>query len=1102
MAVADIHSLQYRNATNNRNYDDDFKEYLLQSLANLGQRLGVKGDSVKTGSFAFIDLFDEAKSKYYSSVSHIGVIERKYGVMNISIVPKSTLSVGTGESAIEHTIYGYGNTLVFDNAKEVSITVGKNKYSYCKDSFISNIKNNKCVFCGIKQEKNSDDTYTKKEFVYEEFDRDTDSLISGLRILVPENSSNVLMITFNRFDGQTAEIEIFNISSNKEALKPTLSKIEALLSSFNKINNSTNGASNESRINGMSVDYWVNYLKLPRYGNNYDILADLNYPFGAEIEANPLDENNLSDLNKSKLRMIAKKYGESVKDSTYLFQYDKKSDLPILKQYFTDSLYAASKNSFREQIIQAIFNGIYPAFPNNAKIFIPVDYIFNYYCNSNESWKIYGGIQDINVRFVNTSITKNNIRSYYADDQLLANIAGDDQTALFNYSVQYDEENSDLVYAVNVEKKYTLPYVNSDNVWVINNQITNIPASGKDAGNPNIVIVYNFNKNEDSVLNRDFKILAAADKDSILSGIGWKNVTTRVEPIEQINLEDPSISTKSDMYSICCRVPNLSGADNELQRSKALNILEYSLLINISSVSCFDKIDAGIRKRYGDYGVVTTLWKFDDKTLSFLPITNPNYDGSIDNVALDIINLTNLNNLVKWHIMNHEPKHPHRYTHSWLVFDNAKQETKNSINDWRTYVYPVIQNKTAEQIAIANYVNDFNLSIKFNDSVSGASEQDIRGILNSGNKYLTTSKLNVTNNIYYYNETENIVRNFEDYVPNDDMPSLTLSEVLTRDLNVVNRTNMISFDQNGRMFYSYIGSSFDDNNKNRVHIGGAEKNINIGTETMISNSNRNLFQRPKELHIDFENTFINGYSYVQKDILAQQDILTSHINWEVHKMTNITNGVYSTTFIPTSKLMIQPSGSETFKQWMTVIQFNNKKVVRFADNNRYDEMTLGQIKRYGENAPNYVSYFNNEFDYKLWIPSFYYNNNKQLFSKESIQYLGEAIYIPALLGRLRLSQWNKNLENVNIKSNMDIVTYSDKPILLMSSNKFLEDIDFTKSVLTAEPSANFNLNSNDIFSGHPLEITYYEFAKKLFITINEVRRNNPFNYLFKLKLNY
>ena len=77
---------------------------------------------------------------------------------------------------------------------------------------------------------------------------------------------------------------------------------------------------------------------------------------------------------------------------------------------------------------------------------------------------------------------------------------------------------------------------------------------------------------------------------------------------------------------------------------------------------------------------------------------------------------------------------------------------------------------------------------------------------------------------------------------------------------------------------------------------------------------------------------------------------------------------------------------------------------------------------------------------------------------------------------------------------MDIVTYSDKPILLMSSNKFLEDIDFTKSVLTAEPSANFNLNSNDIFSGHPLEITYYEFAKKLYSTYLSYLPKDKFAY--------
>lgn len=1090
MAVLDINSLQYRNAPKSGDYNGDFEKYLVQSLANLGQRIGVKGDSIKTGSFSFIDLFDEAKSKYYSSDYHVGVIERRYGVMNMSIVPKSTLSVGNGESAIEHTISTYGNTMMFETAKEIKSSINTID-SYCKDSFISNIKNNKCVFCGIGQKYNNDGTFTKKEFVYEEYDRDSNSLVSGLRIFLKDNK--VLLVTFNRIDSNNVDIEIFTVQSNTTSIEPVLSKIETLLYSL-KGNKLINSVSNEARINSMSVNYWIDYLKLPRYGNNYDIIS-ITYPFGSELEARMFSSEDIQNiLSKHNLD----------NGDLYLFLYDKRDTLPILKQYFTDSLYASSKNSFREQILQAIFNAIYPSFPNNAKVYIPIYYTFNYYCNSNDSWKIYGGIQDINVRFVNTTISKYNIKTYYNEDQLLAHVNGDNQTSLYNYSVQYDPENDNFVYSVNVEKKYTLPYINSDNFWVINNQITNICAAGKDAGNPNIVIVYNFNKSDESILNRDFKILVAADKDSVLSTIGWKTVSTRVEPIEQINIEDPSVLTKSDMYTICCRVPNLSGTNNESQYTKALNILEYSLIVNISAVSCFNDIDNDIIKRYGDYGVVTTMWKYDAKSVSFSPITNPLYDGVIDNVALDIVNLTNLNNLVKWHIMNHEPKHPHKYTHQWLVLDNAKQETKNSINDYRTNVYPVIQNKTAEQVSVANYNNDFNLTVKFNDAVSGAQENDIRGILNSRNRYLSTRQINTTNNIYY-SESGITARNYEDYVPNSDMPSLTLSEVLTRDINIVNRTNILSFDQNGYMFYSYIGSSFDDIDKNRVHIGGAETNINIGNETMVSNSNRKLFQRPKELHLDFENSFINGYSYTQNDIFAKQDIITSHINWEVRNMTNYINGVYSTTFIPTSKLMNQPSGSESFKPWMTHIQFNNKNVVRFADDNKYEPMTDGQIRRYAENAPRYISYFSNEHDYKLWIPLFYYSNNKQLFKIERLHYLGEGIYIPGLLGRLRLSKWNTNLNNVFIKTNMEVVKYSNMPIILISSNKFLSDnIEYTNKVSNSASTTNvvFNINPNELFTGNPLEIAYYELDNNLHITINEIKRNTPFTHLFKLKTEY
>lgn len=1097
MAVSDVNCIQYRSATN-RNFESDFETYLTQSLANLGQRLGVKGDSVKSGSFSFRDLFDEAKtSSFFNSLSHIGVIERRYGVMYLSIVPKSTLSVGKGESAIEHSVYGYGNTLVFDTSKEIKSSI-ETIDAYSPNSFISTLKNNKYVFCGIGQKK-IDDIYTNVEFVYEEFDRDTDEIISALRICVPDGSNNVLMITYNRLDANSVDIEVFNIGNNPLLLNSTLEKIETLLQSLNKINNSTSGASNESRINSMSIDYWVNYLKLPRYGNNYDILSNIQFKFGEEKTDNPLSLENLSSVNQSKLNLIAKKYGNNVKTTAYLFQYDKKDTLPVLKEYFTDSLYAASKTSFREQIICAIFNGIYPLYPNNAKIFVPVDYIFNYYCNSNDSWKIYGGIQDINVRFVNTSITRNNIRSYYVDDQLIANISGDDQTALFNYSVQYSEDNPDLVYAVNVEKKYTLPYINSDNVWVINNQITNIPASGKDAGNPNIIIIYNYNKNEDSILNKDFKILAAADKDSVLSGMGWKIASTYVEPIERINLEDPAIVTKSDKYKIACRIPNLAGSDNELQRSKALNILEYSLIINISSVACFDKINSEIRERYGDYGVVTTLWKFDSKTTSFLPITNPKFDNSLENVALDIINLTNLNNLVKWHIMNHEPKHPDRYTHSWLVFDNAKQETKNSINDWRTYVFPVIQNKTAEEISAAQYVNDFNLYVKFNDAVSGAIDNDIRGVSNSGNKYLTYTRSNVVNSLYYTQTSSTNIKNYLDWIPNVDMPMLTLSEVFTKDLNLLNRSNIISFNQQGYMFYSYIGTAFDDNDKNRVHIGGSETNINFGNETMVSNSNRKLFKRPTELHFDFENTFTNGYSYVQKDLIVYEDIKTSHINWEVRKMTNYT--VYSTMFVPTSKLMNQSTDNEDHESWMSIIQFNNQNIVIFRDDNKYEQMTLGQIKRYANNAGIYTRKFGNEYDYKLWIPSFYYNHSS-MFKKTHIYYIGEFLYLPGLLGRLRLDAYNTMLQNVIVTSNMELIKYNDKPIMLRTSNTFLENIDFSNSVDSTSTTASFSISNNTLYTGHPLEISYYIQYGNLYITINEVVRNQKINNLFKIKTDY
>ena len=55
MSIQNINTLQ--NPIDFSQLSTYSNEYLLQSLANLGQRLSIKGDSIKTRGFSFIQLF-------------------------------------------------------------------------------------------------------------------------------------------------------------------------------------------------------------------------------------------------------------------------------------------------------------------------------------------------------------------------------------------------------------------------------------------------------------------------------------------------------------------------------------------------------------------------------------------------------------------------------------------------------------------------------------------------------------------------------------------------------------------------------------------------------------------------------------------------------------------------------------------------------------------------------------------------------------------------------------------------------------------------------------------------------------------------------------
>ena len=64
----------------------------------------------------------------------------------------------------------------------------------------------------------------------------------------------------------------------------------------------------------------------------------------------------------------------------------------------------------------------------------------------------------------------------------------------------------------------------------------------------------------------------------------------------------------------------------------------------------------------------------------------------------------------------------------------------------------------------------------------------------------------------------------------------------------------------------------------------------------------NKFKTQRELHLDFPNTYLNGYTYVQDNINILNDVFVNH---EIYDVKNVNEfNTYTLTHKPISKLII------------------------------------------------------------------------------------------------------------------------------------------------------------------------------------------------------
>lgn len=1094
MAVQSINTLQ-----NSDNYNNVAKEYILESLANLGQRYNIQGDSISVNDFKLKNLFNFTSGTNTSDYV-LTVKKTDSGEYQIFYVDTQDIS-----RPISPIVVNTNDTVKLD-----TVNITSNPYvTYSSVGFsVSDL------YYTLWAREDNNTSLDKTTYIVERFDKRSNELISGIKIFKSHfkrfNEDKYLLVkldlnaaTYNyvvsvwlshSIKDSVSESDLYTFISNVDLDDP-----DSLEELFEPIS----GYTAECEYDGYKI-FAANTLLSPLTAEDQEILQ------------NTILSSFIYDINKLE-PYIKSKY------STEVY-----GDIPAIYKQLLIKLY--------DEINNAADGGI-------GNIYIPLDAVVNtsnplenqpftitYTYNTNKPEQVYFAGRELEVRFISEDIDSAWMQAnidYYRGTIIVKS------KSLAKDSFYYFETNIDSnsgITGIDVKKISTLPYIDNDGYWVINDISTAIKAKGQDAGNPNIIIVETNN-----VEHGDHTILAGAKQNEILSKLVWKTNIAKVEPLERINLDNLTFKNEYDYFNVCCSIPDL-GSINSVYKEEYMAHLENSIIICISPISCIlydsdngeDAINYtkdDIIEIYGEYGIITTLW-----TIDYSNPENPkfNYIRKRNNeyAAADFNYLSNINNLIQYAVKNVEPLNPDNFEFTRIVFDPTTTTLKNNTVEYRTYLYPTLLNKLSNQYSISNYNNDLNFTFRYNDTIIKSNKgRNIESVTQSGElKYFNTAYNSgtenaanvVTNSLYTY-YVNGMYGRYAEYIPNYNVPSLDLGEVLTRNQTLLNRLNILVFDNYGTAYMSYIGSSFE-NDKNVLTIGSSNTNINMGTDTLIDENSRSSFIKQDTMNVDFPEVNVHGNMHVQNNVSVDENIYMNGAIWskDYHNIKSdavITDTTYYTTiYTPSSRYIYELRDKYSSKHPYGIFNMIDEESMAaieegIANGANYSD-TLTNISLYTNALNSYSLYEYSKNKNKLFIIGTLYERYNMGDNANDLQshmiYCGDGIYIPVLLSQLGFEKYisytdNKlDLSRVEVTSNMELFKVNNNPIMVLSSStnllpdKYLYDSN-------GEQITNFTYT---IFTSNPLKITYYTIGNKLNMNIEELYGKNKFTSFKKLTHNY
>lgn len=786
---------------------DVFTAYINESLANLGQRQGVSGDSIDLGSFTINDIIYGVQD--YINI-YVSVKDSKLVLDNIKSSSDSNLAfIQNGNTGIKKTI------TPIEYIGESSKTTAP---VYFSNVNISKRDNDYFLFKGVLNIDEVETYIVVLQIPINEYNSNVDNTIKGILIT-------------DKFIIKYKDADVYGFTTNEHTT--TLTEIDANIDAY--IDTYTFDDLYKNLINGLrkvpnvNIDYFQNkfiyyFAVLPHYivslWNNNHILLNGETTLRQSIFTNLIET--------------------------------------ITKYALSNSI----EDNFTENMID-----------DNYVIKISKDFEFKYFINSNSKEYLYS--LDIPVLYTETPDDIDINANYIVAFSIYNKVSNFKFTVEYNALVENetteDTENKDI--KISSDKVYSLPYIgtviktNEDGkpefdenqiaitkeVWFVNDVPTNVSPVGKDAGNPNIMMMvydYDTTSNEnDPVINPVIDVKHTFVDDNVRN---LKEIFTNIYP----NNNDTLTLT----YKFETNKANLIDQQTEVLGNSNYTLFTYNLpIVKIDVLKQYKYIWEVIAKNTllmlaidsrfltitNDQGVSTTLHdviNFGTDTTSyitvFLHITKTVEDniekyvweiifnkqleaeGNVYNVALDLGSMLGIQNLVNYY--TNTKYEPDTYFFDHLVFKKIDSEIKQENVDNTQFIFPVfkVDNGTYYNSGDIN-ANDANFVPKFllNSYVTFESKYSGNRITAVNDKPLNSSRLQELFTISSNNKISGVLKSqgSDDYIPankksgstgdyfKDIYPIFDFKEVITNNQTGLNRISLMGVNSNSTVYHGYIG---------------------------------------------------------------------------------------------------------------------------------------------------------------------------------------------------------------------------------------------------------------------------------------------------------